>query len=174
MIKIDKRILNFLVIIFLTPITFTWTFFIFHQQIIWSVVSFVIFLRILASLMIFKDYSLSWSNVTQRTFLLKCVVYLVAFIVYLPFLYGKVRFALLASEFAFYLLAITALMYLYHSFVNRSRVAKTKDVVIYGAGQAGTKLVNEFRNSEYRVKYFIDDNKLLQKEVLTVYQLFQG
>ncbi|RXJ54431.1 polysaccharide biosynthesis protein [Candidatus Marinarcus aquaticus] len=163
MFKVDKRILNFLVIIFLTTITFTWTFFIFHQEIIWSVVGFVISLRIIASVLIFKDYSLSWSKVTQRTFLIKCVVYLAAFIVYLPFLYGKVRFALLASEFAFYLLAITFFMYAYHYFVNRSRVSKTKTVVIYGAGQAGTKLENEFRNSEYKVKYFVDDSKILQK-----------
>lgn len=163
MFKTDKRILNFLVIIFLTTITFTWTFFIFHQEIIWSVVGFVISLRIIASVLVFKDYSLSWSKVTQRTFLIKCIVYLAAFIVYLPFLYGKVRFALLASEFAFYLLAITFLMYAYHYVVNRSKVSKTKIVVIYGAGQAGTKLENEFRNSEYRVKYFVDDSKILQK-----------
>lgn len=163
MLKIDKRILNFIVIILLTTITFSWTFFIFHQEIIWSVIGVVIFVRIMASILIFKDYSLSWSKVTQRTFLLKGVVYTVAFAAYLPFLYGEVRFALLASEVAFYLLAVTFLMYAYHYFINRSQVLKTKSVVIYGAGKAGMKLEEEFRNSEYRVKYFVDDSKILQK-----------
>ena len=47
--------------------------------------------------------------------------------------------------------------------INRSRVEKTKTVVIYGAGKAGTKLEEEFRNSVYRVKYFVDDDKKMQK-----------
>lgn len=163
MLRIDKRILNFLVISLLTITTFWWTFFIFHQDIIWEVVAFALCVRILASIFIFKDYSLSWSKATTRTFLIKTVVYFVAFIVYAPFLYGKVRFALLASEAAFYLLLITFLMYAYHYIINRNTTYKNKTVVIYGAGKAGIKLEEEFRNSEFKVKYFVDDDKLLQK-----------
>lgn len=163
MISIDKRILNFLVIIVLTLITFEWTFFIFHQEPIWEVVAFVLGIRILASIFIFKDYSLSWSKSTQRSFLIKVVVYFVAFVVYAPFLYGKVRFALLASEAAFYLLAMTFFMYVYYFIVNRNRILKNKIAVIYGAGKAGIKLEEEFRNSEFKVKYFVDDDPILQK-----------
>jgi UDP-N-acetylglucosamine 4,6-dehydratase len=163
MVLLDKRILNFLLIVVLTVITFSWTFFIFHQKVIWEIVGVVIVIRIVASLLIFKDFSLSWSKVTQRTFLIKSVVYVVAFLVYLPFLYGQVRFALLASEFAFYLLAITFLMYSYNSFVNRNKIVKTKTIVIYGAGKAGIKLEEEFRFSAYKVKYFVDDDEILQK-----------
>ena len=163
MIKVDKRILNFLVISILTLITFWWSFFIFHQDMIWEVVAFVLGVRILASIFLFKDYSLSWSKATTRTFLIKTVVYFAAFVVYLPFVYGKVRFALLASEAAFYLLFITFLMYVYSYIINRNTTYKDKTVVIYGAGKAGIKLEEEFRNSAFKVKYFVDDDKILQK-----------
>jgi len=54
------------------------------------------------------------------------------------------------------------LMYAYHYYVNRSTSIKTKQVVIYGAGKAGLKLEEEFKNSEYKVKYFCDDDKIVQ------------
>jgi FlaA1/EpsC-like NDP-sugar epimerase len=163
MFQIDKRILNILVIIVLTFITFYWTFFIFHQDINFVVIIGVIITRIMASFFIFKDYSLSWSKSTQRTFLIKSVVYIIAFSIYLPIFYGDVRFALLVSELFLYLFSINFLMYAYHYFINRSRIIKDKNVVIYGAGKAGIKLEEEFRNSEYKVKYFVDDSKILQK-----------
>ena len=53
-------------------------------------------------------------------------------------------------------------MYFYYYLINRSRITKTKSVVIYGAGRAGIKLESEFANSEYKIKYFIDDDKVLQ------------
>lgn len=160
---IDKRILNFLVIITLTFVTFAWTFFIFHQPFCFQVVLGVIAIRMVASFLILKDYSLSWSKATQRTFIIKSIVYIVAFLVYLPIFYGKVRFALLVSELFLYLFAINFLMYSYHYIINRSRTLKTKSVVIYGAGKAGIKLEEEFRNSEYKVTYFVDDDTILHK-----------
>ena len=98
MFYIDKRILNFLVIITFTFITFWWTFFIFHQPFDIYVVLSVIFLRVIASRLIFDDYSLSWSKATQKSFLIKSVVNIVAFMIYLPIFYGKVRFAFLVSD----------------------------------------------------------------------------
>ncbi|WP_373073941.1 polysaccharide biosynthesis protein [Sulfurimonas sp.] len=53
-------------------------------------------------------------------------------------------------------------MYLYYYYINRSKIQKTKNVVIYGAGKAGIKLEEEFRNSEYKIKYFIDDDEIIQ------------
>ena len=61
-----------------------------------------------------------------------------------------------------YLFSINFLMYGYSYIVNRSRIDKTKNVVIYGAGRAGIKLESEFVNSEYKVRYFSDDDKILQ------------
>ncbi|WP_428025007.1 polysaccharide biosynthesis protein [Arcobacter sp.] len=171
MFQIDKRILNILVIVVLSFITFYWTFFIFHQKPILSVILGVTAVRILASFLIFKDYSLSWSKSTQRTFLIKSIVYISAFVVYLPIFYGQVRFALLASELFLYLFLINFLMYSYNYYVNKSKTIKDKSVVIYGAGKAGVKLAEEFRHSQYSIKYFIDDSKNLQKRSIDGIQI---
>ncbi|PLY10463.1 MAG: polysaccharide biosynthesis protein [Arcobacter sp.] len=163
MFKFDKRILNILVIAILTFITFYWTFFIFHQSPQISVIIGVIITRIISSFLIYKDYSISWSKSTQRTFLIKSIVYISSFIVYLPIFYGDVRFALLASELFLYLFSINFLMYSYNYFTNKCNTIKDKTVIIYGAGKAGVKLSDEFRNSKYTIKYFVDDSKILQK-----------
>lgn len=163
MLGVDKRILNFLVIIVLSLATFWWTFLIFHTPFHWQAVALVVGVRSLASLLIFKDYSLSWSRASQLTFLLKSVVYLAAFAVYMPFLYTKLPIALLASELFFYLFSINFAMYLYNYLVNQNNVTKTKQVVIFGAGKAGMKLEEEYRESEYKVKYFVDDDPILHK-----------
>ena len=162
-IHLDKRVLNLFVIVILTFITFTWTFWIFHKPFELYAVLLVILVRILASIFIFEDYSLSWSKATQKTFLIKSLVYIIAFIIYMPFLYGKVRIAGMLSELAFYLFAINLIMYAYTIFINRSRVKKDKSLVIYGAGRAGLKLEEEYRNSKYKINCFVDDDKELQK-----------
>jgi len=159
---IDKRILNFLVIILLSTLSFAWTFFIFHLPFDIKIVLVVVVYRIIASLFIFKDYSLSWSKATQKTFLIKSVVYIIPFLLYAPYYYGEYRFAFMASELLLYIFSINFLMYSYYYVVNRNKVTKTKQVVIYGAGKAGLKLEEEFVNSEYKVRYFCDDDKIVQ------------
>ena len=159
----DRRFLNIIVIIILTFFTFAWTFWIFHKPFLFNVVLTVIFLRILASIFIFRDYSLSWSKASQKTFIIKSFVYLVPAIIYIPLFLGTERVALLLSEFAFYLLAINFAMYLYFLVVNRSKIKKDKSLVIYGAGRAGLKIEEEFRDTPYKIKYFVDDDKTLQK-----------
>ena len=162
MFGLDKRILNFLVIIVLSFITFIWTFFIFHLPIDYKVIVGVIIVRMIASRLILNDYSLSWSKASQKSFLIKSFVYVIAFLVYMPYYYGEVRLSFLVSELFFYIFSINFLMYIYYYYVNKSRTQKTKNVVIYGAGRAGLKLEQEFVNSEYKVLYFIDDDKLIQ------------
>jgi len=157
-IGIDKRILNFLVIIILSFFTFNWTFFIFHMPVDYKVILGVILVRIFASRFILRDYSLSWSKASQKTFLIKSFVYSIAFLIYMPFFYGEVRISFMISELLMYLFSINFLMYLYYYYINKSKVTKTKRVVIYGAGNAGIKLESEFINSEYKVEYFLDDN----------------
>ncbi|MBE0491410.1 MAG: polysaccharide biosynthesis protein [Sulfurospirillum sp.] len=163
MFTIDRRVLNLAVIALLSFITFVWTFWIFHQSIRYDVILIVIFVRIIASIAILKDYSLSWSKVSQKTFLIKSLVYIVAFCAYMPFYHGEIRIAFFLSELFFYLFSINVLMYGYYLFVNKSTVKKDKSLVIYGAGRAGLKLKEEFKNSEYKIKFFIDDNKSLHK-----------
>ncbi len=157
MFQIDKRLLNFLVIITLTTVTFWWTFFIFHLPFDINIVVTVIAFRIVASVLIFKDFSLSWSKVSQKTFLLKSIVYIGAFFAYMPFFYTEIRIHFMASELFLYLFSINFMMYLYYYVMNRSTIKKTKSVVIYGAGKAGLKIESEFANSIYKVKYFVDD-----------------
>ena len=159
--NIDKRILNILVIIVFTIITFAGVFRIFHQPFLWDLVFTVIILRILASYLIYNDYSLAWSKSTGKSYLIKSVVYVSAFIVYVPFFYGEVRLALLAGEFFAYMFLISFSMYAYGYLT--SRVSKLKSVAIYGAGSAGIKIADELKASEYKVLYFIDDDTSLQK-----------
>ncbi len=94
---------------------------------------------------------------------MKSFVYIVAFCVYAPYYYGVFRVSFLLSELFFYLFAINFSMYSYYFLVNRSRSHKTKTLVIYGAGKAGLKLEEEYRDSDYKIVYFVDDNKNLQK-----------
>ncbi|MCD6259899.1 MAG: polysaccharide biosynthesis protein [Helicobacteraceae bacterium] len=159
--RLNKKILNFLIIIFLTCITFWWTFFIFKLPFAWSVVGLVVGMRILASLLILRDFSLSWSKVTQKTFLLKSIVAIVPYFFYAGLLYQKVPQVVLISELFTYIFAMSFAMYTYYYYVNRSGIKKDKSLVIYGAGKAGNKLEDEFRDSEYKVKYFVDDDKVL-------------
>ena len=159
---LNKKILNFLVIIVLSFITFWWTSFIFHLDMAWNVLATIIGFRILASLLIFKDFSLSWSKSTQKTFLIKTIVVGVPTVISMGVFYGDVRLAFLISEASFYLVSISLAMYSYYYYINRSGITKTKSLVIYGAGKAGNKLEDEFRGSEYKVKYFVDDDKILQ------------
>ena len=161
--KIDKRLLNILVIILLTYITFAWTFWIFHKDFLPYVVITVIVVRLIASIAIFKDYSLSWSKATPKTFLIKSTVYLAAFAVYMPIFYSKVHFYFFISELFTYLFAINLLMYGYVFYMNRSTVDKNKKVIIYGAGKAGVKLAEEFSHTAYKILYFVDDDASLQK-----------
>ena len=160
--NIDKRILNFLVIIVLTFSTFWWTFFIFHIPFNLEIILVVLCMRFIASFLIYKDYSLSWSKVSQKSYLIKSVVYIVPFLLYVPFLHGQVRFSFLTSELFLYLFSINFFMYAYYFFMNISSVGKTRQVVIFGAGKAGIKLESEYLHSEYKVKYFVDDDKIIQ------------
>ncbi len=160
---IDKRVLNFIVIILFTYFTFLWTFNIFHMEFNYDLVIVVVIVRMLASLLIFKDYSLSWSKASQKSFLIKSIVYLGAFLIYLPIFYGEITISLLVSELFLYLFGINFAMYSYYYYINKSQVQKTKNVVIYGAGKAGIKLEKELESSEYKVKFFVDDDKILQK-----------
>ena len=158
----DRRLYNFLIIALLSFATMFWTFYAFHLPFDMQMVLVVIAVRMIASLLIFKDYSLSWSKSTPKTFLFKSAVYITAFTVYMPIYYGTIHIYVLVLELFTYLFAINFSMYSYNIFINRSKIAKTKTVVIYGAGKAGIKLEAEFKNMEYKVKYFCDDDKIIQ------------
>jgi FlaA1/EpsC-like NDP-sugar epimerase len=160
--NIDKRILNFLVIIVLSTLTFSWTYWIFHEMIQSHIIVIVIIARIIASLLLFKDFSLAWSKASQKTFLIKSVVYISAFILYMPLLYSQMPIYFFLSELFIYLFSINLLMYSYY-YIQTRKIVKHKHVILYGAGSAGVKLKQEFDSSIYRVDYFVDDDIELQK-----------
>ena len=159
---LDKRLLNFMVIFVISVVSFWWTFFIYHMKFELPLVLAVIAIRMLSSRFIFNDYSLSWSKSSQKTFLIKSLVYMVSFCIYLPIFYGEVRFSFLVTELFVYLFMINFSVYGYYFVLNKSHVKKDKKVIIYGAGKAGIKLESEFIHSQYRVKCFVDDEKILQ------------
>jgi len=161
---VTRSNLNYLIITLLSFITFWWTFFIFHREFDFYAVAIVIGLRLLSSRLLFQDHNLSWSKVSPKTFLTKSFVYITAFFASLPFLYAKIEIYFLASELFLYLFVMNFMMYSYQAIVNRVHVEKTKTMVIYGAGEAGVKLEREFKNSEYRVLCFCDDDVKLQKQ----------
>ncbi|WP_150466582.1 polysaccharide biosynthesis protein [Francisella sp. SYW-9] len=159
----DKRVLNFAVIIVLTIITVNWTSYIFKQDVnIYFLVS-ILFLRCLSSFLLLRDYMASWRKSTQKTFLRKVFINVPVFFIVAFAFYGKVRFALTFSEFLSYVFLINLSVYFYWYLTNRSQIQKTKTAVIYGAGAAGTKIAQELSTTGYRIKFFVDDDKALQK-----------
>ena len=159
---INKNIYNFLIIFFLSLFTFWWTFLIFHLPFNLKVVLIVITIRMLASFLIFKDYSMAWSKATSKSFLIKSLVYVVAFLIYMPLFYGKYPISLFVTELFLYLFLINFLMYSYFLIKNKGPYKKNKNVIIYGAGNAGQKLAEEFKQSNYKIRFFVDDNPKLQ------------
>lgn len=108
---------------------------IFHIEIDYSFVFVVIGIPTVL-IVVLQDYSLSWSKATQKTFLLKSMVY-VAACVYAPLYYGHFYLYFMLSELFVYLFAINAAMYGYHYMIHRRKTAKDKTLVICGAGKAG-------------------------------------
>lgn len=159
----DKRLLNFLVIIFLSIVTVFWSFFIFKEPVSYYYLATVIFLRCAFSIILLRDYMASWSKSTQKTFLRKVFINLPVLAIVLLLFYGKIRFSLLFSEFLFYLFLINLSVYFYWYLRNKRAIEKTERVIIYGAGAAGSKIAQEFEGTKYRVCYFVDDDVSLQK-----------
>ena len=158
----NKNYFNLIIIIALSFFTFGWTFLIFHKPFNVEVVLVVILLRLIASRFVFRDYSLAWSKASPKSFLIKSFVNMLAFIGTLALFYDTIYIYFLLSELFLYLFVINFLMYAYSFLVNQKYIKKTKSVVIYGAGRAGMKLEDEFRSSEYKIAFFIDDDEKLQ------------
>lgn len=164
---LDKRFLNVMVIVFLSAVTYFWSTYVFCVPFSYRPLLFITITRILSSFLIFNDYSISWSKASNKTILIKSIVNTVAFIVYAPLLcYHGYKFTFLISDYFFYMMAINLSTYVYNFLINRSAAVKIYSVVLYGSGKAGTKLLEEFRNSEYQVRFFIDDDPNAQKRTV--------
>ncbi|MEV9616118.1 UDP-N-acetylglucosamine 4,6-dehydratase (configuration-retaining) [Aliarcobacter butzleri] len=159
----DKRFLGIIVNIIISIFTFYLVTFLIQKESSLLALSIIIITRILFSFLLFDDYKLSWSKASTKTGLMKIILALISFMIYMPILYYfyAVSFNLLFIDLIFYTFIINILVYVYKYYHSVGKNKKTKNLVIYGAGKAGLQLQREFLNSEYKLICFIDDDEIL-------------
>ncbi|MFW3372438.1 UDP-N-acetylglucosamine 4,6-dehydratase (configuration-retaining) [Aliarcobacter butzleri] len=159
----DKRFLGIIVNIIISIFTFYLVTFLIQKEFSLIALSTIIITRILFSFLLFDDYKLSWSKASTKTGLMKIILALISFMIYMPILYYfyHISFNLLFIDLIFYTFIINILVYVYKYYHSIGKNKKTKSLVIYGAGKAGLQLQREFLNSEYKLVCFIDDDEIL-------------
>ncbi|MDN5049878.1 UDP-N-acetylglucosamine 4,6-dehydratase (configuration-retaining) [Aliarcobacter butzleri] len=159
----DKRFLGILVTIVISAFSLYLVAFLINKNISLIALSTIIITRILFSFLLFDDYKLSWSKASTKTGLMKIILALISFMIYMPILYYfyTVSFNLLFIDLIFYTFIINILVYVYKYYHSVGKNKKTKNLVIYGAGKAGLQLQREFLSSEYKLICFIDDDEIL-------------
>ncbi|MCG3658913.1 UDP-N-acetylglucosamine 4,6-dehydratase (configuration-retaining) [Aliarcobacter butzleri] len=159
----DKRFLGILVTIVISTFSLYLVAFLINKNISLIALSTIIITRILFSFLLFDDYKLSWSKASTKTGLMKIILALISFIIYMPILYYfyHISFNLLFIDLIFYTFIINILVYVYKYYHSIGKNKKTKNLVIYGAGKAGLQLQREFLSSEYKLICFIDDDEIL-------------
>ncbi|MFX4233910.1 UDP-N-acetylglucosamine 4,6-dehydratase (configuration-retaining) [Aliarcobacter butzleri] len=159
----DKRFLGIIVNIIISIFTFYLVTFLIHKEFSLLALSIIIITRILFSFLLFDDYKLSWSKASTKTGLMKIILALISFMIYMPILYYfyHISFNLLFIDLIFYTFIINILVYVYKYYHSIGKNKKTKNLVIYGAGKAGLQLQREFLSSEYKLICFIDDDEIL-------------
>lgn len=159
----DKRFLGILVTIVISTFSLYLVAFLINKNISSIALSTIIITRILFSFLLFDDYKLSWSKASTKTGLMKIILALISFMIYMPILYYfyHISFNLLFIDLIFYTFIINILVYVYKYYHSIGKNKKTKSLVIYGAGKAGLQLQREFLSSEYKLICFIDDDEIL-------------
>ncbi|MDK2042280.1 UDP-N-acetylglucosamine 4,6-dehydratase (configuration-retaining) [Aliarcobacter butzleri] len=159
----DKRFLGILVTIVISTFSLYLVAFLINKNISSIALSTIIITRILFSFLLFDDYKLSWSKASTKTGLMKIILALISFMIYMPILYYfyHISFNLLFIDLIFYTFIINILVYVYKYYHSVGKNKKTKSLVIYGAGKAGLQLQREFLSSEYKLICFIDDDEIL-------------
>lgn len=159
----DKRFLGILVTIVISTFSLYLVAFLINKNISLIALSTIIITRTIFSFLLFDDYKLSWSKASTKTGLMKIILALISFMIYMPILYYfyAVSFNLLFIDLIFYTFIINILVYVYKYYHSVGKNKKTKNLVIYGAGKAGLQLQREFLSSEYKLVCFIDDDEIL-------------
>ncbi|MCG3670027.1 UDP-N-acetylglucosamine 4,6-dehydratase (configuration-retaining) [Aliarcobacter butzleri] len=159
----DKRFLGILVTIVISTFSLYLVAFLINKNISLIALITIIITRIMFSFLLFDDYKLSWSKASTKTGLMKIILALISFMIYMPILYYfyAVSFNLLFIDLIFYTFIINILVYVYKYYHSVGKNKKTKSLVIYGAGKAGLQLQREFLSSEYKLVCFIDDDEIL-------------
>ena len=139
---------------------------------------FIFSMRILLSFLILNDYKLSWSSATAKSYLLKTIIGISGFLISLPvffliFKHGEAVLRMLLLELVFFLFIQNTMMLVYrHMLLRAASRKKIKKVVIYGAGKAGQKITEEFAETDYKVKYFLDDNEKVRQRTIEGISIF--
>ncbi|MEV9526228.1 UDP-N-acetylglucosamine 4,6-dehydratase (configuration-retaining) [Aliarcobacter butzleri] len=159
----DKRFLGILVTIVISTFSLYLVAFLINKNISLIALSTIIITRTIFSFLLFDDYKLSWSKASTKTGLMKIILALISFMIYMPILYYfyHISFNLLFIDLIFYTFIINILVYVYKYYHSIGKNKKTKNLVIYGAGKAGLQLQREFLSSEYKLICFIDDDEIL-------------
>ncbi|PUE67482.1 UDP-N-acetylglucosamine 4,6-dehydratase (configuration-retaining) [Arcobacter lacus] len=159
----DKRFLGIIVTIVISTFSLYLVTFLINKNISLIALSTIIITRTVFSFLLFDDYKLSWSKASTKTGLMKILLALISFIIYMPILYYfyHISFNLLFIDLIFYTFIINILVYVYKYYHSIGKNKKTKNLVIYGAGKAGLQLQREFLSSEYKLICFIDDDEIL-------------
>ena len=161
----DKRFLGVIATIVISIFSFFLVTFLLLKEFSLINLSIIIITRVIASFLLFDDYKLSWSKASTKTGLMKILLALASFMVYMPILYFvfKINFNLMFIDLIFYTFIVNILVYVYKYYHTVGLQSKTKKLVIYGAGKAGLQLQREFLNTEYKVVCFIDDDEILHQ-----------
>ncbi len=160
----DKRFLGILAILVISTFSLLLVSILLNKKFSLLILGSIIFTRIIFSFIFFDDYKLSWSKASTKTGLMKILLAIISFMVYMPILYllFEIPFNILFIDLIFYTFTINILVYVYKYYHSLGKNEKTKKLVIYGAGKAGLQLQREFLNSEYKLLCFIDDDEILQ------------
>ncbi len=161
----DKRFLGVLSTVVISTFSIFLVSFLLGKEFSFIVLGVIVLTRVIASFLLFDDYKLSWSKASTKTGLMKILLALVSFMIYMPILYYVfgIHFNLIFIDLIFYTFIVNILVYVYKYYHTVGLQSKTKELVIYGAGKAGLQLQREFLNTEYKVVCFIDDNEVLHQ-----------
>lgn len=170
----DKRFLGVIVSVVISIFSLFLVSFLISKDITITILAIIIATRLTASFILFDDYKLSWSKASTKTGLMKIILALIAFLVYMPILYYVygVSFNILFIDLIFYTFITNILVYVYKYYHSVKGNKKTKTFVIYGAGKAGLQLQREFLNSEYKLICFIDDDEILHHRSIDGISIF--
>ncbi|MBN2788820.1 MAG: polysaccharide biosynthesis protein [Candidatus Delongbacteria bacterium] len=168
---LDKKILGVFAIILITIFSYVFAATLMNAEPRFDQLLIIMLSRIFLSFTVRKDYKLSWSLASTRSGMKKILLGVFAFGLYSPvFMYkftdDKFILNLLIIELIIFLFSQNSVMFGYKYLASKPNFKKNKGVVIYGAGKAGIKLLLEFSDTEYGIKYFIDDNIKLQQRTI--------
>ena len=140
----DKRFLGVLVVIVFSSFSLFIVSLLLSKDFNFVSLATIIFTRVISSFLFFDDYKLSWSKASTKTCLMKIILAVISFVVYMPVLYYGfyISFNILFIDLIFYMFILNIFVYSYKYYHTVGRHTKTKKLVIYGDG----KLIGDTTN----------------------------